>query len=442
MIYTRPLALANLLKLSLIKRLDLVSSLVALQRRFSLVGVEIPHCDGVPCPVSRLHFVRVPPIWPEEDDPVELRLDVCHCRPVLREYSEENHSKISFTPAIAVRDGLPQGSAAFDCVPMQVQIVDSRDDAAVPVRVIHMQNVVGAVRRIASDHRLKKKTNISPNNRTIAVSILTLVLSRILYSPNKPLSFIRFAETVIKEKRIRGRFVNTIVVLNGPLIGQERTQKAITHWQLYRSGMEMSEKRKREININKWLSFRIKYWQLNYKLNLMRERQTRAPHSDAYWLLRLKIALDEDSLLVTYAIFGIIAVSKQTQKSIFFSSHLYRESSSVYSVFCVPIGLPDWRDILCSDIGARCPSPRLFYHHELFSLLCRRSTTPPARSGRFRPRTGRALGGRMRTVEISCAKTARSWLTFFDDVQSVRHAEEVIDDAHPVRIHIFYNLFA
>lgn len=50
--------------------------LVAQPGRLALFRVQVPQRDGVPRPVGRLHLVRVPPVRPEEQNPVEGGLDV------------------------------------------------------------------------------------------------------------------------------------------------------------------------------------------------------------------------------------------------------------------------------------------------------------------------------------------------------------------------------
>ena len=53
----------------------------------SLLGVEVPEGDGIAGAEGRLHLVRIPPIWPEEDYAVKDGLYIGHLiGPSLREY--------------------------------------------------------------------------------------------------------------------------------------------------------------------------------------------------------------------------------------------------------------------------------------------------------------------------------------------------------------------
>lgn len=62
--------------------------LVAQPSRFPFLGVQIPQRDGVARPMGRLHLVRIPPIGPEEQNPIEDGLNVGY--PVVAALREDS----------------------------------------------------------------------------------------------------------------------------------------------------------------------------------------------------------------------------------------------------------------------------------------------------------------------------------------------------------------
>lgn len=64
--------------------------LVSQPGRFPLLGVQIPQGDGVAGTMGRLHLVRIPPVRPEEQNPIEGGLDVGYA--VVATFGEDSVS--------------------------------------------------------------------------------------------------------------------------------------------------------------------------------------------------------------------------------------------------------------------------------------------------------------------------------------------------------------
>lgn len=109
--------------------------LVSQPGRFPLRGIQIPQGDGVARPMRRLHLVRIPPVRPEEQNPVEEGLDVSD--PVVAPFREDS-----------------QETATGPHVPVEIEIVDGGNAATVLVGIVHVFDVVRPVTRIACDHCL------------------------------------------------------------------------------------------------------------------------------------------------------------------------------------------------------------------------------------------------------------------------------------------------
>lgn len=109
--------------------------------------------------MRRLHLVRVPPIRPEEQNPVKDRFDVGH--PIITALREDSvgidsrlkaHKRKNFDS-----QSLPQETATRPHVPVEIEIVDGGDAATVLVRVVHVFYVMRTVTRITCDHCLEKQ---------------------------------------------------------------------------------------------------------------------------------------------------------------------------------------------------------------------------------------------------------------------------------------------
>ena len=92
---------------------------------------NVPNCDGKSVSVGGQHFVRIAPVRPEEEHPVEEGLNVGHLV----------HSGGKHTQQAPVALG----------VPIFVQIVDCRYEAAVSIWIVHMLDVASSMARIAGD---------------------------------------------------------------------------------------------------------------------------------------------------------------------------------------------------------------------------------------------------------------------------------------------------
>lgn len=177
-------------------------SFVMRQSHFSFVGIEIPNGYCVSCTMWWLHLMRITSIWPEEYDSVEFWFDIGYCWSMLREYSGEstNFSNEKKNESFNRRKNSPQGTPTSHRIPVRIQIVYCGDDTSITIWIVYVQNVVRTVWWITCDHclcqimrKLEKYVWAVAGGR---ITQLTFVRSRILYSPNRPLSFIRLAETI------------------------------------------------------------------------------------------------------------------------------------------------------------------------------------------------------------------------------------------------------
>lgn len=99
--------------------------LVAQPGRLALFRVQVPQRDGVPRSVGGLHLVWVPPVRPEEQNPVEGGLDVCDAVvAALGENSAKNYWFLvrrfaSWVNSDAIRYS-PQETATLLHVPVEI----------------------------------------------------------------------------------------------------------------------------------------------------------------------------------------------------------------------------------------------------------------------------------------------------------------------------------
>lgn len=116
--------------------IELTISLIFPHSVLSFIGIKIPKCDGVTCSMSRLNFVWIPSIWPEECDTIEDGFNVCY--PV--------------GPAVGKN---PKKSTILCDIPANVQVVYTSNASTISVWIVDMFHVMRAFAFIAGNHRLE-----------------------------------------------------------------------------------------------------------------------------------------------------------------------------------------------------------------------------------------------------------------------------------------------